>query len=167
MHYFFPNSKLIIKYIFLGNFGGIFKFCRGANCIEIFAAFSQLNSTSITGLDAGIQLLTEKDGGVWFDPLPGDLVRTVHGKPQVKLKLEFFHLFIVKKMHIYLLSLCLVIHLYHLLNYLELLSLNFYICKLICLEDIVSLKYHFKCIGAGDHQQCSISVLWELQLSVD
>jgi hypothetical protein len=59
-------------------------------------------------------VLTKIDGGVWFDPLQGDLVRTIHEKPQVKPKHSFFTLYLIPKMQNNLFNLVrLIIHLHH------------------------------------------------------
>ena len=42
------------------------------------------NGTELTGNVVLSGVVTSQDGGVNFDPIPGDLLRTMHDTPQVR-----------------------------------------------------------------------------------
>lgn len=44
----------------------------------------QLDS-ELTGTDAQVRIVAGADGGVFFDPVPGDMIRNVHSEPQVSI----------------------------------------------------------------------------------
>ncbi|CAL1525941.1 unnamed protein product, partial [Lymnaea stagnalis] len=43
----------------------------------------EINSKGVTGLNLNVTVQTITDGGVWFDPISGDMLRTYHTTPQV------------------------------------------------------------------------------------
>ena len=47
--------------------------------------FYQISSDGLTGTDVKASMRTDTDGGLYYTPLTGDMLSTVHDKPQVRL----------------------------------------------------------------------------------
>ncbi|CAH1788932.1 unnamed protein product [Owenia fusiformis] len=48
----------------------------------------QVNGNGLVGNEPNVQVITEKDGGVFLDPIQGDWLRTAHTTPQVSVKIN-------------------------------------------------------------------------------
>ncbi|XP_078698697.1 fibrocystin-L-like isoform X2 [Branchiostoma floridae x Branchiostoma belcheri] len=48
----------------------------------------EVDGTDLTGNDVKIEQSTTNHGGLWFDPIPGDMLRTRHGTPQVEVSIN-------------------------------------------------------------------------------
>eukprot|EP00058_Branchiostoma_floridae_P026715 XP_002612206.1 hypothetical protein BRAFLDRAFT_108902 [Branchiostoma floridae] len=59
------------------------------NCGHSFPLMqAQVDGTDLTGNDVKIELSNNNNGGLWFYPIPGDMLRTWHDKPQVEVSIN-------------------------------------------------------------------------------
>jgi hypothetical protein len=56
--------------------------------IHFFKFTQQILSRNLKGTNPSVTAYTEEDGGVFYDPIPGGLVRTVEDKPQVTVRIN-------------------------------------------------------------------------------
>ena len=47
--------------------------------------FLQVSSNNLNGIDAAGSITTNRNGGLFYTPLTGDMLSTVHDMPQVRL----------------------------------------------------------------------------------
>ena len=47
-----------------------------------------MDASTLNGTNVAVTVSTIEDGGLWYEPIPGDMLRTDHELPQV----IFFHI---------------------------------------------------------------------------
>ena len=46
--------------------------------------FLKADSSAMTGTNVAVTVVTKQDGGIMLDPIPGDMLRTIHSDHQVR-----------------------------------------------------------------------------------